>query len=195
MHHPTQSNCKMEQITFPVYFNLKIPLLTKALFYLFIICVIILLLFGLYMLPSEGSGDEMRAAYYIMTASEIEKALFLIGLFGAPTFFLLHKYLRIHQRGLLILLPDKIEFSYSKKVISYSTKEITHIACNDPLTADGDPKGPLTIDFRHKGEKVISVMLSDYNQSDEVMNALLNYENIKFDVTNFTSNPGLLDMY
>jgi hypothetical protein len=52
----------------------------------------------------------------------------------------------------------------------------------------------LTIDFKDKTKKVISVTLLDYAQSDQLMNTLLNYENIKFDMTNFSSNPEILDM-
>jgi hypothetical protein len=184
----------MEKTSYPVFLNLKIPWLTKAFYYLFIFCLIILVLFGIYMLPSEHSGDEMKAAYFVLTTSEFEKLMFVIGLFGTPIFFILYKYVRIRRRGLLTLLAGKIEFDNHKTVTSYSINEITHITCNDALTRDGFPKGKLTIDFKDKSERVTSVALLDYSQSDQVMNTLLSYENIKFDVTNFSSNPGILDM-
>ena len=146
------------------------------------------------MLPSEHSSDEMKAAYFVLTTSEFEKLMFVIGLLGTPTFFILYKYIRIRRRGLLVLGTDKIEIDNYKTVTSYSINEITDIACNDAMSTDGFPKGKLTIDLKDKNEKVTSVTLLDYSQSDQVMNALLNYENIKFDVTNFSSNPGILDM-
>ena len=147
------------------------------------------------MLPSGHSSDEMRGAYFVLTTSEFEKLMFVIGLLGTPTFLILYKYIRIKRQALLTLLPDKIEVNHSKIVISYLINEITNIACNDALTRDGFPKDKLTIDFKDKSKKVTSVTLLDYNQSDELMNTLLNYENIKFDVTNFSSNPGVLDTY
>lgn len=146
------------------------------------------------MLPSEHSSDEMKAAYFVLTTNEFEKLMFVIGLIGTPTFFILYKYIRIRRQGLLTLLTDKIEFDNYKTVTSYAIHEITDIACNDALTRDGFPKGKLTIDFKDKSEKVTSVTLLDYNQSEQVMNTILSYENIKFDMTNFSSNPEILDM-
>ena len=146
------------------------------------------------MLPSEHSSAEMKAAYFVLTTTEFEKLMFVIGLVGTPTFFILYKYIRIRRHGLLMLLADKIEFDNYKTVTSYAISEITDIACNDALTRDGFPKGKLTIDFRDKSEKVISVTLLDYGQSDQLMNTLLDYKNIKFDMTNFSSNPEILDM-
>lgn len=146
------------------------------------------------MLRSKHSSDEMKAAYFVLTTSELEKLFFVIGLLGIPTFFILYKYIRIKRQGLLTLFPDKIEIDNFKIVTSYPINEITNIACNDALARDGFPKGKLTIDFKDKNEKVTSVTLLDYSQSEQLMNTLLNYENIKFGVTNFSSNPELLDM-
>ena len=146
------------------------------------------------MLPSEHSGDEMKAAYFVLTTSEFEKFLFVIGLVGTPTFFILYKYIRFKRRALLTLFSNKIVVDNYKTATSYSINEITHIACNDALTSDGFPKGKLTIDFKDKSGDYISMTLIDYDKSDEIMNTILNYENIKFDVTNFTSNPQILDM-
>lgn len=184
----------MEDSSFPIILNLKIPWLTRAFYYLFIFFLIILVLFGFYMLPSEHSSDEMKAAYFVLTTSEFEMLMFVIGLVGTPIFFLLYKYVRIKRHGHLTILVDKIEIDYNKTITSFSINDITEIACNDALTRDGLPMGKLTIDFKDKTEKVISIMLSDYSQSDQVMNVLLNYETIKFDVTNLSSNPELLDM-
>jgi hypothetical protein len=146
------------------------------------------------MLPSEHSSDEMKAAYFVLTTTEFEKLMFIIGVIGTPTFFILYKYIRIRHHALLILLNDKIKFDNYKTVTLYSSSDITDIACNDALTKDGFPKGKLTIDFKDKTKKVIRVTLLDYAQSDQLMNTLLNYENIKFDMTNFSSNPEILDM-
>jgi hypothetical protein len=106
----------MEQTSYPVFINLKIPWLTKGFYYLFIFCLLILVLFGIYMLPSEHSSDEMKAAYFVLTTTEFEKLMFVIGLFGTPTFFILYKYIRIRRQGLLTLLTDKIEFDNYKTV-------------------------------------------------------------------------------
>lgn len=184
----------MQETSYPVLLNLKIPWLTKAFHYLFFGCLIILIVFGIYMLPSEHSGDEMKAAYFVLTTSEFEKLVFVIGLLGTPTFFILYRYVRFRRRALLTLGSDKIEVDNYKTVTSYPINEITHIACNDALTRDGFPKGKLTIDIKEKGGNFISMTLVDYSHSDEIMNTILNYENIKFDVTNFTSNPEVLDM-
>ena len=184
----------MEETSYPVFLNLKLPLLTKAFYYLFIGCLIILVLFGIYMLPSEHAGDEMKAAYFVLTTTELEKRLFVIGLVGTPTFFILYRYVRFKRQALLTLSSDKIKVDNYKTITSYSINEITHIACNDALTRDGYPKGKLTIDFKDKAGNFFSMTLIDYSHSDQIMNTILNYENIKFDVTNFTSNPEMLDM-
>jgi hypothetical protein len=144
--------------------------------------------------PSEHSGDDMKAAYLVLTTSEFEKLLFVIGLVGTPTFFILYRYIRFKRQALLTLFSHKIEVDNYKIITSYSINEITHIACNDALTRDGFPKGKLTLDFKNKGGNFISMTLVDYSHSDEIMNTILNYENIKFDVTNFMSNPEVLDM-
>jgi hypothetical protein len=184
----------MQETSYPVLLNLKIPWLTKVFYYLFIGCLIILIVFGIYMLPSEYSGDEMKAAYFVLTTSEFEKLLFVIGLVGTPTFFILYRYVRFRQQALLTLRSDKIEVDNYKTITSYLINEITYIACNDALTPDGFPKRKLTIDFKDKGGNFISMTLVDYSHSDEIMNTILNYENVKFDVTNFTTNPEVLDM-
>ena len=184
----------MEETSYPVFLNLKIPWLTKTFYNLFIVCLIILILFGIYMLPSEHSSDEMKAAYFVLTTTELEKLIFTIGLLGTPLFFILYKYVRVRRQGLLTLLPNKIEIDNFKTVTSYSIDEITNIACNDALMEDGFPKGRLTIDVKDKNDKVTSMTLLDYSQSEQVMNTLLNYENIKFYVTNSSSNPEIFDM-
>lgn len=184
----------MEDTSYAVFLSLRIPWLTKTFYYLFIFCLIVLVLLGVYMLPSEHSSDEMQAAYFVLTTSEFEKLMAVIGLAGTLTFLILYKYARIKQQGILTLLTDKIEIDNHTRVTFYRISEITNIACNDALTRDGFPKGRLTIDFRDKTEKVISVTLADYSQSDQLMDALLKYENIKFDITNFSFKPSLLDL-
>lgn len=182
----------MEEISYPIFLNLKIPWLTRTFYYLFITSLILLFIFGIYMLPSENSSNEMKAAYFVLTTSELEKVLFIVGLLGTPVFLIFYKYIRIKRKALLILLGDKMEIDNFRTITSYPIKEITNINCNDVLTKDGFPKGKLTIDFKDKSNTVTSITLSDYNQSDQLMNTLLNYENIKFDVTNFSHNPEVL---
>jgi hypothetical protein len=178
---------------YPVFINLKIRWLTKTSYYLFIVCLVVLWLFGLYMLPSEHSADEMKAAYFVLTTSELEKIVFGLAVVGTPTFFILYRYSRIKRKAVLTLLSDRIEIDNFKTVITVPTNDITKIACNDALTSDGFPKAKLTIDFKEKNENVVSVTLIDYSQSEKLMDKLLSYENIKFNVTNFSSNPEVLD--
>lgn len=135
----------------------------------------------------------MRAAYFVLTTSEAEKILFVFGLVGTPVFFILYRYSRIKRQAVLTLLQDKIEIDNFKTVTSFSINQITNIACNDAMTSDGFPKGKLTIDFKDKSGDFTSITLIDYTQSDQLMEKLLNYENIKFEVTNFSSNPETLD--
>jgi hypothetical protein len=183
----------MEENSYPVFLNLKIPFLSRTFFYLFIACSIVLVLFGLYMLPSEHSSDEMKAAYFVLTTSEFEKAVFTYALIGTPIFFILYRYTRIRRKAILTLLEDKIEIDNYKTVTSFPIDEITNIACNDALGSDGFPKGKLTIDFKDKNEKVTSVTLIDYGQSEKLMDMLLNYKGVKFFTSNFSSNPEVLD--
>jgi hypothetical protein len=183
----------MQETNYPVYLNLKIPRLAKVFYWLFWACLIVLFLFGLYMLPSKHSSDEMKAAYFVLTTTEFEKQVFVFALIGTPFFFLLYRLSRYKRQALLTLLPDKIEIDNYKIVTSYSVDEITDIACNDAMGSDGFPKGKLTIDLKDKTKKVTSMTLIDYSQSDQLMDTLLTYENIKFNVTNFLTNPEVLD--
>jgi|GraSoiStandDraft_4_1057263.scaffolds.fasta_scaffold331331_3 hypothetical protein len=183
----------MEENSYPVFINLKIPFLSKAFFYLFMASAIVLVLFGIYMLPSEHSSDEMKAAYFVLTTSEFEKAVFTYALIGTPVFFVLYKYTRIKRKAILTLFEGKIEIDNYKTVASYPINEITNIACNDALRTDGFPQGKLTIDFKDKNENVTSVTLIDYSQSEQLMDTLLNYKDIKFFTSNFSSNPEVLD--
>jgi hypothetical protein len=183
----------MEENSYPVFLNLKIPFLSKTFFYLFTACLIILVLFGIYMLPSEHSSDEMKAAYFVLTTSDFEKAVFTYTLISTPIFFILYRYARIKRNAILTLFEDKIEIDNYKTVTSYPINEITNIACNDALRSDGFPQGKLTIDFKDKNEKVTSVTLIDYGQSEQLMDMLINYKNIKFFTSNFSSNPEVLD--
>jgi hypothetical protein len=183
----------MEENSYPVFLNLKIPFLSKTFFYLFIACAIVLVLFGIYMLPSEHSSDEMKAAYFVLTTSEFEKAVFTYALIGTPIFFILYRYTRIKRKAILTLFENKIEIDNYKTVTSFPIDEITNIACNDALGSDGFPKGKLTIDFKDNNENVTSVTLIDYSQSEHLMDMLLNYKNIKFFTSNFSSNPEVLD--
>jgi hypothetical protein len=54
------------------------------------------------------------------------------------------------------------------------------------MESDGFPKGELTIEFKDKSQKVTSMLLIDYGQSEEIMNKILAYENIKFYITDFS---------
>lgn len=145
------------------------------------------------MLPSRDSSDEMKAAYFVLTTSEFEKAAFTYALIGAPVFFVLYSLSRIKRRAILTLLKDKIEIDDYKIITSFSISEITNIACNDALRSDGFPKGKLTIDFKDKAGNFTSMTLIDYSQSDKLMEALLKYENIKFFSSDFSFNPEVLD--
>ena len=145
------------------------------------------------MLPSTYSSDEMKAAYFVLTTPEWVKVVSVIAVLGTPTFFVLYRYSRIRRHASLTLFPDRIEIDDSKIVKSILLSDLTNIACNDALTSDGFPKGNLTVDFKDKSENVTSVTLKDYSQSEHLMQKLLNYESIKFDVTNFSSNPEILD--
>lgn len=183
----------MEKNSYPVFLNLKILFLSKTFFYLFIICAIILVLYGIYMLPTERSSDEMKAAYFVLTTSEFEKALFTYALIGTPIFFILYRYTRTKRKAILTLFENKIEIDNYKTVTSILIDEITNIACNDALRSDGFPKGKLTIDFKDKNENITSVTLMDYSQSEQLMDKLLNYKNIKFFTSNFSFNPEFFD--
>jgi hypothetical protein len=164
---------KMQETSYPVYLNLKIPWLAKVFYWSFLACLIVLLLLGIYMLPSEHSPDEMKAAYFVLTTTEFEQKVFVLALFGTPFFFVLYRLSRYRRQALLILLPGKIEIDNYTIVTSYSVDEITHIACNDAMDSDGFPKGKLTIDLKDKTKKVTSVTLIDYSQSDQLMDTLL----------------------
>ncbi|HWI89982.1 MAG TPA: hypothetical protein VNT20_01855 [Flavisolibacter sp.] len=183
----------MGENSYLVFLNLKMPFISKLFLYLFIICVIVLALFGLYMLPSEHSSDEMKAAYFVLTTSEFEKAVFTYALIGAPIFFALYSFSRIKRRAILTLMEDKVEIDNYKIITSFSISEITSIACNDALRSDGFPKGKMTIDFKDKAGNFTSITLIDYSQSDKLMESLLNYKNIKFFASNFSFNPEVLD--
>lgn len=183
----------MEGNSYPIFLNLKIPFVSKLFLYLFIVCAIVIALFGLYMLPSSHSSDEMKAAYFVLTTSEFEKAAFTYALIGAPIFFVLYSLSRTKRRAILTLLEDKIEIDNHKTITSYSISEITNIACNDALRSDGFPKGKLTIDFKDNAGNFTSMTLIDYSQSDRLMEALLNYKDIKFFSSNFSINPEVLD--
>ena len=183
----------MKEMSYPVILNLKIPWLTRTFYFLFIICLIGIFIFGIYMLPSGNSSDEMKAAYFVLTTTEFEKAAFLVAVLGIPTFFISYRYIRRKRSAVLTLFSDKIEINDFRKVTSIAIDDIAKIACNDALTNDGFPKAKLTIDVKEKGKEVISMTLKDYSQSEKLMNKLLSYENITFNVTNFPSNPGVLD--
>jgi hypothetical protein len=173
------------ETSYPVILNLKVPWLSKT-FFLFMACLVVLILFGVHMMPSRHSSGEMKTAYFILTTSEFEKKVIVFAFLGAPLFFILFRFCRLKRQGLLSLLPDKIEVDNFKTVTSYSINEITHIACNDAMDSSGFPKGKLTIDFKDKTQKVTSMLLIDYGQSDEIMNKILAYENIKFIITDFS---------
>lgn len=183
----------MDETSYPVFLNLKVPWVAKTFYCLFWVCLIVLIFFGAYMLPSKHSPDEMKAAYFILTTSEFEKKVFVFALFGTPFFFLLYRLSRYRRQALLTLLPEKIEIDNYKTVISYAIDEITHIACNDAMTSRGITQNKLTIDFKDKSKKVTSITLIDYSQSDQLMNTLLAYEKIKFSVTNSLTNPEVLE--
>ena len=183
----------MEDFSCAVVINSRIPWLTKASYYLLILCLIAIVLCGLYMIPSTHSSDEMKAAYFVLTTPEYIKVVSVIVVLGTPTFFILYRYARIKRKAVLRLFSDRLELETSGSTTSILINDITNIACNDALTTDGSPKGKLTIDLKDKNRNVRSVTLVDYSQSEEIMQKLLKYENIKFEVTNFPSNPQILD--
>lgn len=190
---PLVDNPIMQEKSYPVYLNLKIPLLARTFYYLFWACLIVLFIFLIRMIPSKYSSNEMKTAYFILTTSEFEKRLLVFTAIGTPAFFILYLASRYRRRAMLTLSSDKIELDDYKLVTSYSISDITHIFCNDAMRHDGYPKGKLTIDFKDKEDKVNSMTLIDYGQSDELMETLMSYENIRFSVSSFASNPEMLD--
>ena len=183
----------MEVPSYSVFLNLKISGLTKAFHYLAIGSFVMVVLFGFYLLPSYNSPDEMKAAYFVLTTSDFEKVMFSIGIVGAPTFFILYRKVRIKKQAILTLYPDKIEIDNYKMITSYPIAEITDIACNDAMTMDGSLTCQLTIDLKDVTNKITSLTLADYNESPQLMNYLLNYDTVKFSVTNFLNDPEALN--
>jgi hypothetical protein len=182
----------MEETSYPVYLNLNIPWISRTFYWLFWACVFVLFLFMLYMLPSAHSSAEMKAAYFVLTTTEYQKELFVFALSGAPIFFLLYRLSKFRRQAILTLLPAKIEIAKNKIVTSYSLNEITRIECTD-LMVNGFPKGELRVNLTDRDETITSVTLIDYSQSDQLMKALLAYDNVKFNLTSFLSNTELLD--
>lgn len=160
---------------------------------MFWVCLVLLGMYGLYMIPADRAPDEMEAAYFVLTTSEFEKLLFVIGLFGTPTFAIMYRYARYKRKAVLILLPDRIEIDDYKKITSYQLTEITDIACNDALAPDGFPKGKLSISFKDRFTKTTTMTLIDYCQSDQLIETLVGYQDIKLKLTDLHTHPEFFD--
>ena len=181
------------EASYPVFVHLRIPGVTKTFYYLFGACLLVLALLSLHLLPALHSSTEMKGAYFILTTSEWQRVVFVIGAVGAPTFFILYTLSRYRRRALLVFWEDAIEIDNYKTITSYPLEEITDVAFNDAADSDGFPLAKLTIEFKFKNEKKISVTLIDYSQSEEVLEKLLAYKNLGVHSSTLRFNPEILE--
>ncbi|MGF7231918.1 hypothetical protein [Arachidicoccus sp.] len=181
----------MQDLNYPIYLKLKIPSLTKIFKYSLIICIIISVSLGIFLLPSGHYSEGTMAIYDVPKESKFEISLLLIAILGIPIFFILAS-IRYKRKAFLQLTSMNIIISDYKTIKYYPVNAIKYMTCNDAFYK-GVADEKLTIDFKDEDNNLICMRLIDYSQSDQLMDTLLAYKNIKFNITENLIDPEELD--
>lgn len=169
----------MEPKSFEILLRKKIPYWTQFLFILIGIFFLILFLLYLFMYPSDNSSGEIRVAYYILVVPEWLKEASAYSIIGLIILIPLHSVSKIRKPGLLTISNDKVTITDKKEII-LPMGTIRKIVLNDVKDFFRREKLITEVVIKQTGSRNTSFLLKYYEETEELMEVLIQFENIEF---------------
>jgi hypothetical protein len=166
--------------SFEILIRKKIPYWSQLLMGIAVVLFIFLFLLYLIMLPSEKASSEMRAAYYILVVPEWLKNASTYSFFGLLLLFPIYRISRSYKLAWFELKNDILEIRDDGTTKKIQIDSIRKIILNDINRFLQRPREATEIIIYQKSNKKTSFLLKYYVQSEELVEALIQYDTIEF---------------
>ena len=165
---------------FAVLVRRKFPYLSSGLIYIMMTLFIVLFLFYIVMYPTKTSSDEIATAYYILVVPNWLKMISAFACVGLIIAAPLYSITRLQKAALLTISTDNILIKGDKIDITIKNRFITKIYISDLTDLLRRPKNKVQIVIRHRKKMLTVFRLKNYDDSEEVFDALSKIENAEF---------------
>jgi len=132
------------------------------------------------MLPTSGSSEEIKTAYYILVIPEWFKSLSAYSIFGLIILGPLYYYARLHRSAKLKFYEDRISIKGERIDLTFFYRTINKIFCNDLHNLLRKPKGILQFVIRQHGGTETTFRIKHYEQGEEILSKLTALEDTRF---------------
>src|SRR4030095_286562 len=164
--------------SFEILIRKKIPFWSELLFAIIAAFLFFLFLLYLVMVPSGRSSDEMKVAYYILVVPEWLKeasAYSFIGLILLVPLYIISK----SRKGAKLTIDNNAFTISDKQRRTIPVGSITKIILNDVKYYIRREKNATEIIIKQDRGSTTSFLLKHYEQTEELMEALILFENIE----------------
>jgi hypothetical protein len=165
---------------FEVLVRHKFPYLSSGLMYIMIALFVVLFLFYIVMYPTKYSSEEMATVYFILVVPNWLKTISALAFIGLIITFPLYNVTRLQRSALLTISSDNILIKGDTVDITIKSRFITKIYISDLTDLLGRPKNKMQIVIRHRKKMITVLKLKNYNESEEVFDALSKIDNTEF---------------
>jgi len=169
------------QKEFNILLRHRIPLLTKGVWALICVSLIILFLFWLFMLPASEShsSGEMKTAFYILAIPRWLKYLSAVALLSLVILVPLY-LMRLRIPSSLSVFDDRFSIKNKRLNFTIPFSKIKKVFVNDLTNFRGELKFRLQVVIIYHKRKTLAFLLADYDDSDQLMESLANITPDKF---------------
>jgi hypothetical protein len=153
----------------------KIKILSETFYYIMALSAIGILLFEIFLVPSDTSPGELKALFFIRVLPAWLQYFILYSLFIFPVAMILHTISHFTNKGIIYFDPDKIQIRTWPKEVLIEVKELTKIIFVDQ-------ENILNRKFAHKfilqtiWGKVYRLKLLEIERTDELIETIEFYK-------------------
>ncbi len=165
---------------FEVLVRRKFPYLSSGLMYIMTALFVVLFLFYIVMYPTKNSSGEMATAYYILVVPDWLKTFSALAFAGLIIVIPLYNVTRLQKAALLTIDTDNVFIKGDKVDITIKNRFITKVYISDLTDLLRRPKNKMQIVIRHRKKKLTVFRLKNYDDSEEVIDALSKVDNAEF---------------
>jgi len=135
------------------------------------------------MAPSDKSSDEMKTAYYILVVPEWLKVFSAYSFFGLLVIIPIYSISKSYKAGNLKIDSEYFEIMGGGNDKKIPITTIRKIMLNDVTRVFRKPNEAMEIIIFQQPSRKTSFLLRHYVQTEEFINALLQFETIELSVT------------
>ena len=165
---------------FEVLVRRKFPYLSSGLMYIMMALFVVLFLFYIVMYPTKNASDEMATVYYILVVPDWLKTISAFACVGLLIAVPLYSVTRLQKAALLTIGADNILIKGDKIDITIKNRFITKIYISDLTDLLRRPKNKMQIVIRHRKKMLTVFRLKNYDDSEDVFDALSKIDNAEF---------------